>query len=81
MSVLTNFSTAGEEHGQKPGRPFHQTAFSVPQVAARWGVSSRHIYDLCARSELGPVVNSRRRDQRVSYRRVGAELVHFRGMG
>jgi hypothetical protein len=31
--------------------------------------------------QLGPVVNSRRRDQRVSYRRVGAELVHFRGMG
>src|SRR5689334_2662399 len=28
-------------------------AFSVPQVAARWGVSSRQIYDLCARGELG----------------------------
>jgi excisionase family DNA binding protein len=32
---------------------FLQTAFSVPQVAARWGVSSRHIYDLCARGNLG----------------------------
>src|SRR5450631_4286027 len=32
---------------------FKQTAFSVAQVAVRWGVSSRHVYDLCARSELG----------------------------
>jgi excisionase family DNA binding protein len=30
-----------------------QTAFSVPQVAARWGVSSRQVYDLCSRGELG----------------------------
>lgn len=32
---------------------FRQTAFSARQVAARWGVSSRHIYDLCARCKLG----------------------------
>ena len=32
---------------------FNQTAFSVAQVAIRWGVSSRHVYDLCARGELG----------------------------
>ena len=31
---------------------FNQTAFSVAQVAIRWGVSSRHVYDLCARGEL-----------------------------
>ena len=32
---------------------FQQTAFSVAQVAVRWGVSSRHVYDLCARGDLG----------------------------
>jgi excisionase family DNA binding protein len=32
---------------------FKQTAFSVAQVAIRWGVSSRHVYDLCARGSLG----------------------------
>ena len=32
---------------------FRQTAFSVPQVFSRWGVSARHVYDLCAHSELG----------------------------
>jgi excisionase family DNA binding protein len=32
---------------------FKQTAFSVAQVAVRWGVSSRHVYDLCARGDLG----------------------------
>ena len=32
---------------------FHQTAFSVAQVADRWGVSTRHIYDLCAKGDLG----------------------------
>lgn len=44
-------SASGELAKRQP--TFQQTAFSVPQVAARWGVSSRHIYDLCARSELG----------------------------
>src|ERR1700677_4783495 len=33
--------------------PFKQAAFSVPQAAARCGVSNRHVYDLCARGELG----------------------------
>jgi len=33
--------------------PFQQLAFSVAQVAIRWGVSNRHVYDLCARGELG----------------------------
>src|SRR5208282_1500071 len=28
-------------------------AYSVPQNAAAWGVSARHVYDLCARGELG----------------------------
>jgi len=32
---------------------FLQTAFSVAQVPALWGVSIRHIYDLCARGEMG----------------------------
>jgi excisionase family DNA binding protein len=39
-----------------PARPhadFGQTALSVAQVAVRWDVSARHIYDLCARGELG----------------------------
>jgi excisionase family DNA binding protein len=36
-----------------PESSFKQTAFSVAQVAVRWGVSCRHIYDLCARGELG----------------------------
>ena len=30
-----------------------QLAFSVAQIAARWGVSNRHVYDLCNRGELG----------------------------
>jgi excisionase family DNA binding protein len=37
----------------KPEADFQQTAFSVAQVAVRWGVSSRHVYDLCAGGELG----------------------------
>ena len=28
-------------------------AYSVQQLANAWGVSGRHIYDLCARGELG----------------------------
>src|SRR5579872_3205271 len=28
-------------------------AFSVAQVAANWGVSTRLVYDLCSRGELG----------------------------
>jgi excisionase family DNA binding protein len=36
-----------------PMDEFNQTAFSVPQVAARWGCSARHVYDLVARGELG----------------------------
>ncbi|WP_428485991.1 helix-turn-helix domain-containing protein [Rhodopila sp.] len=35
------------------GTPFTQTAFSVRQVAARWGVSDRHVYDLVAAKALG----------------------------
>jgi excisionase family DNA binding protein len=30
-----------------------QRALSVNQAAARWGVSARHIYDLCATGKLG----------------------------
>ena len=41
------------ERHREPHQPFLQTAFSVPQVAVRWDVSSRHVYDLCARGELG----------------------------
>src|SRR6202030_3096253 len=33
--------------------PSRQIAFSVPQVAARCGISSRQVYDLCAQGELG----------------------------
>ncbi|WP_428492137.1 helix-turn-helix domain-containing protein [Rhodopila sp.] len=32
---------------------FVQTAFSVRQVAARWGVSGRHVYDLVASEAIG----------------------------
>jgi excisionase family DNA binding protein len=28
-------------------------AYSVPKLAAAWGVSTRHVYALCARGELG----------------------------
>jgi hypothetical protein len=28
-------------------------AYSAPKLAAAWGVSTRHVYDLCARGELG----------------------------
>ena len=28
-------------------------AYSVARLAAAWGVSTRHVYDLCARGELG----------------------------
>lgn len=30
-----------------------QFAFSAQQVAGRWGVSSRQVYDLCSKGELG----------------------------
>jgi excisionase family DNA binding protein len=32
---------------------FEQSAFSVSQLAARWGVSVRSVYDLCSRGKLG----------------------------
>jgi hypothetical protein len=28
-------------------------AYSVPRLAAAWGVSARHVYDLCASGALG----------------------------
>ena len=33
-------------------------AFSAPQVAARWGVSTRMVYDLCGSGRRGPQAKS-----------------------
>jgi len=33
-------------------------AFSVPQVAARWGVSTRMVYDLCGSGRRGAQAKS-----------------------
>ena len=52
MHDFTTYATVASEVSKRQPT-FQQTAFSVPQVAARWEVSPRHIYDLCAQGKLG----------------------------
>jgi excisionase family DNA binding protein len=59
MDAPSTYKDAATELSGRPEtpaearQPFKQTAFSVTQMAGRWGVSSRQVYDLCARGELG----------------------------
>ena len=63
------------------GTPFIQTAFSVRQVAARWGVSDRRVYDpVAAKAQGQPVAPEIQNFVRPDYANALKRLVLLEGI-